>query len=65
MADVEYEAEVKIRRNGRIIRWEKALGDDPEFALDSATNDLRRDLQAEFEERWARDEAQRARGSSR
>ncbi|AEL97679.1 hypothetical protein DANDELION_9 [Mycobacterium phage Dandelion] len=31
---------MKIRRKGRIYRWEKALGPTPLFALESATNDL-------------------------
>lgn len=32
MAD-EYEAEIKIRRNGRLIKMERALGDTAEGAL--------------------------------
>lgn len=42
-----WEAEVKIRRNGRIYKWEMAYGDTPLFALESATNDLFRDLETE------------------
>lgn len=50
MNAVEWEAEVKIRRNGRIYRWEKALGDGPLFALETAINDLTRDLEHEASE---------------
>lgn len=44
MADVEWEAEIKIRRNGRIYRWEKALGDSPGNALYLVVNDLEREF---------------------
>lgn len=50
MSQVEYEAEIKIRRNGRIVKWEKALGDTPLDALYAATNDLTRELQSDASE---------------
>jgi hypothetical protein len=40
----EWEAEIKIRRNGRLVRMERALGNFPESALYAVHNDL---------ERWA------------
>jgi uncharacterized membrane protein len=43
-AEVEWEAEVKIRRNGRIFRWEKALGGSAGDALYAVTNDLEREF---------------------
>ena len=39
-----WEVEIKVRRNGRLIMRESALGDDPQQALYFAHNDL---------ERWA------------
>lgn len=42
----EWEAEVKIRRNGRLITRDAALGETPAAALYLAVNDL---------ERWADD----------
>ncbi|WP_180993334.1 hypothetical protein [Microbacterium testaceum] len=44
----EWEAEIKIRRNGRLVRMERALGDNPESALYAVHNDL---------ERWAQSES--------
>ncbi|WNN96012.1 hypothetical protein SEA_HIRKO_62 [Arthrobacter phage Hirko] len=32
----EWEADIKIRRNGRLVKRETALGDTPEFALYAA-----------------------------
>lgn len=40
----EWEADIKIRRNGRLVRREVSLGSTPEAALHFASNDL---------ERWA------------
>lgn len=40
-----WEAEIKIRRNGRLYRRESALGGSPLMAFDNATNDLVRELQ--------------------
>lgn len=40
----EWEADIKIRRNGRLVRREISLGSTPEAALYFASNDL---------ERWA------------
>jgi hypothetical protein len=42
----EWEAEIKIRRNGRLVEWERSLGSTPEEALYAVHNDL---------ERWAQD----------
>lgn len=42
----EWEADIKIRRNGRLVRRETALGDTPAWALYAAQNDL---------SRWAED----------
>jgi hypothetical protein len=42
-----WEAEIRIRRNGRLVKRESALGDDPAFALASVHNDL---------ELWAEDQ---------
>lgn len=36
----EWEAEIKIRRNGRLVRKEVALGDSPVSALWFAHNDI-------------------------
>jgi hypothetical protein len=36
----EWEADIKIRRNGRLVKRDTALGDIPEFALYAAYNDL-------------------------
>ena len=36
----EWEAEIRIRRNGRLVTRESALGDSPESALYFAHNDL-------------------------
>lgn len=36
----EWEADIKIRRNGRLVKRETALGDTPESALYAAQNDL-------------------------
>jgi len=36
----EWEAEIKIRRNGRLVKWEKAFGSSPEGALYAVHNDL-------------------------
>lgn len=44
----EWEAEIKIRRNGRLVRMERALGENPESALYAVHNDL---------ERWAQSES--------
>ena len=37
---VEWEADIKIRRNGRMVQRVVALGDRPETALYFAHNDL-------------------------
>lgn len=50
MKDIEWEAEVKIRRNGRIYRWQKALGDSPGSALYAVTNDLEREFFGDVQE---------------
>lgn len=42
-----WEAEIRIRRNGRLVKRESALGDTPAAALYYARNDL---------ERWAEDQ---------
>jgi hypothetical protein len=42
----EWEAEIKIRRNGRLVRCEKALGGTPTHALQAVHNDM---------ELWAED----------
>lgn len=42
----EYEAEIKIRRNGRLVKWERALGSSAETALYNVHNDI---------ELWAQD----------
>ena len=42
----EWEAEIKIRRNGRLVRVEKALGCSPKDALYAVHNDM---------ELWAED----------
>lgn len=36
----EWEADIKIRRNGRMVKREVALGDSPAAALYFASNDL-------------------------
>jgi hypothetical protein len=36
----EWEAEIKIRRNGRLVKVERALGDNPEAALYAVHNDF-------------------------
>lgn len=36
----EWEAEIKIRRNGRLVRMERALGDSAEWALYAVHNDV-------------------------
>ncbi|MDP9903136.1 hypothetical protein [Arthrobacter bambusae] len=52
--EVEWEAEIKIRRNGRLVKRESALGETPKVALYFAENDLMRwaedhpDTQARF-----------------
>lgn len=38
----EWEAEIKIRRNGRLVIRDAALGDNPAQALYAAHNDLSR-----------------------
>lgn len=43
----EWEAEVKIWRKGRLSRRERALGATALAAIESATNDLVRDLELE------------------
>lgn len=45
MSELNYEVEVKIRRNGRLVRRELALGPDPLTAFENASNDLVRELQ--------------------
>lgn len=45
----EWEAEIKIRRNGRLVKMERALGDDPESALYFVHNDLELWAQAHTE----------------
>lgn len=54
----EWEAEIKLRRNGRLVEMERALGSTPEAALYNVHNDL---------ERWAQDhpESQLERTDSR
>lgn len=47
----EWEAEVKIWRKGRLFRRERALGATALIALESATNDLVRDLELEEDDR--------------
>jgi hypothetical protein len=42
----EWEAEIKVRRNGRLVQWEKADGRTPGEALYAVHNDI---------ELWARD----------
>ncbi|HEU4754549.1 MAG TPA: hypothetical protein VFU47_15680 [Armatimonadota bacterium] len=42
----EWEAEIKIRRNGRLVKWERATGPTPGEALYAVHNDL---------ERWTQD----------
>lgn len=42
----EWEAEIKIRRNGRLVKWEKSFGSSPEHALYAVHNDV---------ELWAQD----------
>lgn len=42
----EWEAEIKIRRNGRLVKWEKALGSSPDNALYAVWSDV---------VRWAED----------
>ena len=42
----EWEAEIKVRRNGRLVKWEKAAGRNPRQALYEAHNDV---------ELWAED----------
>jgi hypothetical protein len=41
-----WEAEIKIRRNGRLVKWERAEGETPGAALAAVHNDL---------ELWAQD----------
>lgn len=41
----KWEVEIKVRRNGRMWRWEKAIGETPMCAYESATTNLVRDLQ--------------------
>lgn len=41
-----WEAEIKIRRNGRLVKWERAEGETPGGALAAVHNDL---------ELWAQD----------
>lgn len=38
----EWEAEIKIRRNGRLVRMERALGSTAEAALYNVHNDMER-----------------------
>lgn len=42
-SDVEWEAEIRIRRNGRCVRIERALGRSPGDAIYAVTNDLERE----------------------
>lgn len=42
----KWEAEIRIRRNGRLVKRDSALGDDPASALYAVHNDL---------ELWAQD----------
>lgn len=42
----EWEVEVRVRRKGRLVKRDQALGDSAESALYAATNDLTR---------WAQD----------
>lgn len=51
----EWEAEIKLRRNGRLIQTERATGDTPESALYFAHNDLSRWAQDHPESQEARD----------
>jgi hypothetical protein len=44
----EWEAEIKIRRNGRLVRMDRALGSTAETALYNVHNDM---------ERWTQDRA--------
>lgn len=46
MAEAEWEAEIKIRKNGRLVKWEKSFGPNPKDALYAVHNDL---------ELWAED----------
>lgn len=48
----EWEAEIRIRRNGRLVYREAALGDAPDAALYAAHNDT---------ERWAEDHPESSR----
>lgn len=43
MSDVEWEAEIRLRRNGRCVRIERALGDSAGQAIYAVTNDLERE----------------------
>ena len=43
----EWEAEIKIRRNGRLVKMERALGSTAESALHNVHNDM---------ELWAQDQ---------
>ena len=43
----EWEAEIKIRRNGRLVKMERALGSTAESALYNVHNDM---------ELWAQDQ---------
>jgi hypothetical protein len=47
----EWEADIRIRRNGRLVKQESALADDPASALYLAHNDI---------ERWAQDHSEAA-----
>ena len=44
----EWEAEIKIRRNGRLVRMERALGSTPETALYNVYNDMELWAQAQL-----------------
>jgi len=42
MDDVEWECEIKIRRNGRLVQRSNVLGDDPASALYGAETEISR-----------------------
>lgn len=45
----EWEAEIKVRRNGRLVKMERALGSTAETALYNAHNDVELWAQAQKE----------------
>ena len=51
----EWEAEIRLRRNGRLVKRDAALGDTAGQALYAAHNDLQLWTQDEAPTRWPQD----------